>query len=524
MFGYILLVFLVSYFPIVINQTPIVNIQWVTIAAFLQFGLYFEILLTQMAVLFMLVRLNLGKGDSYRFPMNSLMFFFISLCSGLVYFAVGGNTSDMQFSSLIGPIIIYQISLFLFNELFLVVAQWYTGRKRKLFGEDVVWDIIGSLVSLPLGLSLYYLIQEIGSGAFLLLGVPFVCVSYLLTMYKSSEDVNKILQKAADIGHDLTERLRVEEVLSTFITRIVETIPGAEAYIYDVKQGEFLLLEFSSDATRLPRAIQHENSWEIFKQVSESKSPMLVKNNEIKDHELKKENWKNLMVVPIIRSQKVEGILLLTTYKRSGFKKYEVMIADILASYLGVAIQNARNYEKTKRNSERCGLTGLYNFRFFENFIELEMALLKDGKRQNLSLILLDIDHFKQINDTYGHQAGNEILIDLSRRLQNFIGKKGTVARFGGEEFVVLLPDFEKNEAVELAEQFRLSLESEPFPVHDTMVAPLNDRVYITASFGVSSAFLDSDDETALVRNADRALYVGAKQKGRNKVASYSRG
>ncbi|WP_059283206.1 hypothetical protein [Bacillus coahuilensis] len=288
MFGYILLVFLVSYFPIVINQTPIVNIQWVTIAAFLQFGLYFEILLTQMAVLFMLVRLNLGKGDSYRFPMNSLMFFFISLCSGLVYFAVGGNTSDMQFSSLIGPIIIYQISLFLFNELFLVVAQWYTGRKRKLFGEDVVWDIIGSLVSLPLGLSLYYLIQEIGSGAFLLLGVPFVCVSYLLTMYKSSEDVNKILQKAADIGHDLTERLRVEEVLSTFITRIVETIPGAEAYIYDVKQGEFLLLEFSSDATRLPRAIQHENSWEIFKQVSESKSPMLVKNNEIKDHELKK--------------------------------------------------------------------------------------------------------------------------------------------------------------------------------------------------------------------------------------------
>lgn len=151
-----------------------------------------------------------------------------------------------------------------------------------------------------------------------------------------------------------------------------------------------------------------------------------------------------------------------------------------------------------------------------------EFGKLQKGKRGLLSLILLDIDHFKSVNDTYGHQSGNEILIELAERLRNRIGDIGTVARYGGEEFVLLLPDMMKGDALKLAEQIRLLIANEPF----TLLQSMDEEgkqilIDITASIGVATAPQDAEDSLALIRHADRALYVGAKRSGRNRVAEY---
>jgi diguanylate cyclase (GGDEF)-like protein len=197
------------------------------------------------------------------------------------------------------------------------------------------------------------------------------------------------------------------------------------------------------------------------------------------------------------------------------------MIVDILCSYFAVAIENAKHYELTKMQSERCSLTKLYNYRYFEHLLTEEFEKLYQFERELLSLIILDIDHFKAVNDTYGHQSGNEILCELANRVSNIIGGRGTVARYGGEEFVVLLPDVDKEDAYQIAELIRESIANWPFTLTQSLDSDKH-QARITASFGVATAPEDAEDALALIRHADRALYVGAKRAGRNRVAEYS--
>ena len=135
---------------------------------------------------------------------------------------------------------------------------------------------------------------------------------------------------------------------------------------------------------------------------------------------------------------------------------------------------------------------------------------------------MLDIDHFKQINDTYGHQAGNEILAKMATRLSDLIGTRGTLARYGGEEFVILLPDTDQQIALRIAENVRQTIANRPFTVQNELDPSLGfAEVNITVSIGVSTAPEDADDAMSLIRHADRALYIGAKRAGRNRVAEY---
>ncbi|KAF0819381.1 diguanylate cyclase [Bacillus sp. ZZV12-4809] len=196
------------------------------------------------------------------------------------------------------------------------------------------------------------------------------------------------------------------------------------------------------------------------------------------------------------------------------------MIVDILSSHFAIAFENARHYEETKAKSERCALTNLYNYRYIEAKLSEEFSRLQNGSRDHLSLIILDIDHFKKVNNTYGHQCGNEILCELADRLANLIDKAGIAARYGGEEFIVLMPDTGKEDAIGWAELIRQTIANRPFILKQNIDGRSSStKVYITASIGVAAAPEDADDSLALIRHADRALYVGAKRTGRNRVA-----
>jgi diguanylate cyclase (GGDEF)-like protein len=234
------------------------------------------------------------------------------------------------------------------------------------------------------------------------------------------------------------------------------------------------------------------------------------------------EDAESILGVPILRSKKVIGVLLLASKRRRAFEKFQLMIIDILCSHFAVAIENAKHYELTKMQSEHCSLTKLYNYRYFENLLTEEFERLMQFERKQLSLIILDIDHFKAVNDTYGHQSGNEILFELASRLSKLVGGRGTVARYGGEEFVVLLPDTPKEEAYQMAEQIRQMISNWPFTIKQSLDLEKTQKVMITASIGVATAPEDAEDALALIRHADRALYVGAKRAGRNRVAEYS--
>ena len=161
---------------------------------------------------------------------------------------------------------------------------------------------------------------------------------------------------------------------------------------------------------------------------------------------------------------------------------------------------------------ESMSLTGLYNRRYFQLSLEREAARVDRGKG-NIALILLDIDHFKQLNDTYGHPMGDVVLRKVAETLQRILRKGDILARYGGEEFVMLLPEARHKGAKDFAERVRKTIASED-------MHPGGSRKKVTVSVGWALYPQDAKNAHDLVECADRALYF-AKDTGRNKVAGY---
>jgi diguanylate cyclase (GGDEF)-like protein len=513
--------------PIVINGSTIFFIQWVTLVGFLKYGLFMEIVLMQFSIIPLLIRLRMARTDWHRGPLNSLMFFIVSVSSGLIFFLLGGETGAGSIGEMLPAALGYQVVSIMINQFLLLAYQRYVVvNDIRFYSKDFIWDFIANMIMFPMSISLYFLTFQIGPYASLLIGIPFISLSMILKMYNSSEKINEYLQKAGEIGHQLTESLKVVEVLDIFLDKIIETLPVEYAYILDCKDDELVLLRRvesrEKDLHRFP--VLKKGSGISGKVWNSGRSVIYGSRSEwggLADGYMPA-GVESVLCVPIVRGQKVRGILLLASSKKRAYEKFQLMIVEILCSYFGVAIENARHHEHTKKNSERCALTNLYNYRYFEDLLTLEFNELEKGSRTSLSLIMLDLDHFKVINDNYGHQSGNEILIELAERLCKLIGSRGTVSRYGGEEFVILLPDTERDDAIRLAERVRQTIANSPFVLHDTLQASNRKlMVRITASIGVASAPEDADDTMALIRHADRALYTGAKQAGRNRVAEY---
>jgi diguanylate cyclase (GGDEF)-like protein len=527
--GFIILALVGAAMPMVINNTPISIIQWGFLAVFLAFGIFIEMLVAQMAIIVLLLRLRIGRKGSFRFPLNSIMFFLISLISGLLYYALGGTTGVnlVKDSSNLWFAIVYSIVHFTVNQLILSVNfRLVYQKKRNLFGQDFFWDLITATISLPIGYTLYILYTTAGNLAFLFVGVPFVSLSIILYLYYSSQKINEYLHHAADIGHQLAERLQVDEVLDLFIQKISEMLPVDYAYILEVNGEELELLRRVEKGEILPPDMEPIKK-------NEGISGYVWANRRAAIFHSAKEWLKyakgymppeaqSLLSVPIVRHNEVIGVLFLASKRKRAYEKSQLIIVDLLCSHFAVAIENAKHYKETKEHSEKCALTKVYNYRYFEKLVAEEYNKLELGQRNRLSLVILDLDHFKIINDTYGHQSGNEILCELAERLQKCVSNKGTVARFGGEEFVVLLPDLPKEEALEIAETIRQEIAYYPFILQEHIgEEEIKLSVHVTASIGVATAPDDADDSMALVRHADRALYVGAKRAGRNRVAEY---
>jgi diguanylate cyclase (GGDEF)-like protein len=179
-----------------------------------------------------------------------------------------------------------------------------------------------------------------------------------------------------------------------------------------------------------------------------------------------------------------------------------------------LAIEYALLYERTRRIAITDQLTGLYNFGYFLDRLKEERARAERYQRL-LSFIIFDLDHFKQYNDTHGHPAGNEVLRIIARILHEHSREGDIVARYGGEELVIILPETTRREATEVADRIRKMVETTSFPEMQSQ-----PEGCITLSAGVATYPVDAGDEEELIRRADQSLYQ-AKRAGRNCVVSY---
>lgn len=216
------------------------------------------------------------------------------------------------------------------------------------------------------------------------------------------------------------------------------------------------------------------------------------------------------LAVPLIAEGKVLGIFNVESTRLAAFAARDLRLLTALASYVVVAIQNARLYETAQRMAVTDGLTELYNHRYLYESLGrvIERARRED---QPVGLIMLEIDHFKQYNDTYGHQSGDETLRSVAGLLRRGSRPSDIVARYGGDEFMVVLPGAGKAAAQETAERLRRAVESYPLILADEVITT------VTLSVGVAAFPQDGDTVDALVEVVDRAQYT-AKLAGGNKV------
>lgn len=211
----------------------------------------------------------------------------------------------------------------------------------------------------------------------------------------------------------------------------------------------------------------------------------------------------------------VIGVLGMDSDKKYGLSVDDMDLMAILAHQIAAGIERSRYFDMIQQLSEVDGLTGLYNHRVFHERLGHEVYR-RERTGKPLSLIMLDIDHFKQINDTYGHQAGDAVLRELAEIIkgQSRCNSIDTCCRYGGEEFSIIMPELELHKAMKVAERLRKVVEAHQFLIGDG--AP---DVKITISLGVAA--ISGDDDTcaeALVKKADEALYH-SKRSGRNRVS-----
>lgn len=318
----------------------------------------------------------------------------------------------------------------------------------------------------------------------------------MLARAATSLDAATILVKART---DLRQLLPVEALCAVLFAH-AESGNGLNAEVYlhclmDPASGEAWLATLLSEAQRLGGA-----------PVAEHRQVCL--NAGARTRTAPGPDAGRLLLLPLAAGGETFGSLAVLTTKGLRLAKDEVRTLNAAVGHLALALRNALLFRQMKSMADHDGLTRIANRRSFEERLE-EEARRHDRYDQPLSLILMDLDHFKDVNDTFGHQAGDAVLRGMAALLVESLRSTDFPARYGGEEFAVILPHTTRDHAAGLAERIRLRVAERDFGEN-------NRPVRMTVSAGVA-ALAPGARGSELVSLADQALYL-AKDEGRNRV------
>lgn len=227
---------------------------------------------------------------------------------------------------------------------------------------------------------------------------------------------------------------------------------------------------------------------------------------------IKTEDARSLLVLPLLAGEEAVGTLTLMARAEKRFGRDVREMLSVIANQVAVSLENGLLYKRMETMATTDGLTGLTNHRTFqERFAEMIERAARHGTK--VALLLCDVDHFKKVNDNYGHPVGDEVLRRVARVLQEVPRRIDVPARYGGEEFAVLLDNVDLAQARQVAERLRTEIEK---MVVETEKGPLK----ITESIGIALFPDDGRERSVLIERADLGLYH-AKRNGRNQVVTY---
>lgn len=355
-----------------------------------------------------------------------------------------------------------------------------------------------------------------------------------ITERKQAEE--QIVRQSADLEERATELTALNEVsaaisrsidLDDLLMHVLKTITNLDLFNVEHKGGVFVI---EDDRMRLAAHLGHPEEFLaqhanmklgdcLCGKVAQSGEIIVSGNSDHDDrHEIRYDGMKphGHVIVPLKMANRVVGVSYFYFPADFRISSRKLELLTTIGNQLGVAIENARLFGETKRLSLHDALTGLAN----RNLMNAELAKTfkqSQRSRMSLSLIMMDLDHFKEFNDTYGHAAGDKLLVDVAEVIKRAIREVDVAVRYGGEEFLIILPGTDADKATEVAERLRKAIEEKEF--HHDECAP----VHITVSLGVATSSEDVAMSNRLVMMADDALYE-AKRNGRNQVKVWNGG
>ncbi|MFI5175829.1 MAG: diguanylate cyclase domain-containing protein [Terriglobia bacterium] len=220
----------------------------------------------------------------------------------------------------------------------------------------------------------------------------------------------------------------------------------------------------------------------------------------------------SLLAIPLGPPSQRLGAFVLTHSQAGQFGNDVQQLLRLLCQHVAVIVENAINHRQMETLAATDELTHLPNHRHFQERIEEEVSRSRRNKKP-LSLLMVDLDEFKKMNDTHGHPFGDAVLGQLASILEHCLRREDFAARYGGEEFAVILPDTGREGARQTAERFRAE-------VSRTVFTHEGNSAHLSISGGIATYPRDATSKEQLIENADRALYV-AKRTGRNRIAQY---
>ncbi len=324
------------------------------------------------------------------------------------------------------------------------------------------------------------------------------------------------------IGLATTSSLDIDEVLHLIYEQVNRVVHPDTFYIalFDEDAYELKYDIFIEQNQALPPFKQRLDNSGISGWVVRNRKPIFIRHWDMEIEQLPFEAnivgvaTQSLITAPLFAKNKIVGVMSVQAVSPSAFDQNHLRLLTSIAGQAALALENARLHATVNEQAQRDALTGVFHH---GSFISKLQAALKQAhaERQTVSLVMLDIDKFKQYNDTYGHLVGDDVLRSAVVAIQNHLKSTDVVGRWGGEEFGIVLPGVTRIQARQIAERIRLTLARNP-------VRDLHGRAIPapTVSQGIAMYPEDANNIEDLIDKADSALFH-AKDQGRNQIAEW---
>ena len=321
----------------------------------------------------------------------------------------------------------------------------------------------------------------------------------------------------SQVAQFLNETLSLNEVSSRCVNRAKSLVgPSEGAFLFLIEEeGTQELALMASEISEESFKIRSKRGDLFDHWVLKNRRPLLVQDTH-RDFrfdltEAKERKTRSLMIAPLFSAKRLLGVFRLESGKENGYEADDLRFFSILADLASVSLENARLYRRTEELARIDELTGLFVHRIFQERVAEELTRAQRGKHP-LSLLMIDIDHFKQYNDQYGHIAGDLVLRQVAQMMKGKVEVGEFACRYGGEEFAIILPQRSKTAATALAETICQTVARTDFILR-------RQTTRVTLSIGVATYPEDGLFKEELLKQVDARLYQ-AKGLGRSRVCS----